>query len=335
MAEKVEYSMEYHLYPPHFIIEPQSSFSEAWEDFCRYLLNLANRTSDIRRRTAPEFGADLLWDAESILYQCKTSRDGQAGSLDMGEVKKSIDRAVENQKMLRWSKYVLCTNVDLTGKQERDLRTYLPGIEFLSRGYWADLCKKFYPEVADRFRVLIPVSSNNVLRAINEAYLRDYEQQFQTPTSFPSFSLLVYSNRYKDMLDLQVSPDFSVDDILLILRTLFKLPDPIEYKDIERSVSIDYALYIDNKEVPSHKILRELRLDERPIVTVWRVEVFFKKAVLEYQKRFLEGNRQIAKWIKAQGQPIDALSQTAIERYEQKLEKVFTTAIELLKDCLK
>src|SRR5439155_24283856 len=66
----------------------------------------------------------------------------------------SIDRAIENQGVLKWQRYVLCTNVDLTGSQEQKLREYLPFIEFLTKTYWINLCSKFSQSVSHRFRFL-------------------------------------------------------------------------------------------------------------------------------------------------------------------------------------
>ena len=173
----MELSVNYYLYPPFFIVEPQTSFDKAWEVFCCELLNMSHCTNIIRRRNPPDLGADLIWESEGIVYQCKAVEDGQAGSLDLTKIKRSIDRAKENQKALGWHRYILCVNVDLTGSQEQKLREYLPCIEFLGSIYWTTLCKKFAEEVNYRFHTLtqenIALSGNTSLYLWHIPYHRN------------------------------------------------------------------------------------------------------------------------------------------------------------------
>lgn len=143
--------MDYYFYPPFFAIEPQTSFDEAWEVFCCEMLNLDNSTNLIRRRVPPDLGADLIWDEEQTIFQCKSVINGDTSDLDMSKIKQSIDRAKENQVSLGWQRYVLCTNVDLTGSQEQKLREYLPGIMFRTPTYWRSLCRKFPQGTSNRF----------------------------------------------------------------------------------------------------------------------------------------------------------------------------------------
>ena len=146
--------MDYHLTPPLFGIEPQTSFDEAWEVFCCELLNLENDTMLIRRRTPPDLGADLIWDEKKVIYQCKSSKDGQGRSFSIDKAEKSIARALANREIIGWQKYVLCTNVNLTGEIEQKLKAVLPEIEILGEAYWVNLCRKFHQEeaVISRFR---------------------------------------------------------------------------------------------------------------------------------------------------------------------------------------
>jgi hypothetical protein len=112
--------MEYYFYPPFFVIVPQSSFDEAWEVFCCELLNLDNQTNAIRRRSPPDLGADLIWESKKTIYQCKVVENGQAGGFKPDKVNKSIETAKMNQSTLGWNRFVLCTNVDLSGEQEKN-----------------------------------------------------------------------------------------------------------------------------------------------------------------------------------------------------------------------
>ncbi len=316
--------MEYHLYPPFFIIEPQTSFDKAWEDFCRQLLNLAHGTTAIRRRTPPDLGADLLWEEKGIIYQCKAAESGQVGAISPNKIKASIRKAREHQADSGWNRYVLCTNVNLTGTQEKTLRAYLPGIEFLTQGYWSDLCKKFHFQVADRFRIPVLVSQQEVFQAINDAYLRNYARQFQDDSTSSLLSLLVYSNRLKHILELPVLSDFSVQDVLITLREIFGLPEPKSYNDVGISVSLSYSLYINNREVAAYKKLHELATDERPLVTLWKTMIWYEQS--RSTRMHVMEAIQPSKWIAIKGQ-VSRPVQIAIEQYEQEIDDALVKTI--------
>src|SRR5947209_16787429 len=99
--------MEYHLYPPFFVVEPETSFDDAWEAFCCELLNLENHTHTIRRRRPPDQGCDILWEEEKIAYQCKAVEEGRSGKLNLSKVRESIQRAKKNQHILGWERYTI------------------------------------------------------------------------------------------------------------------------------------------------------------------------------------------------------------------------------------
>lgn len=65
--------MEYILKPPFFIIAPHTRFSDAWEHFCKKLLRLDHKTTQIIRLRPPDLGADLIWKEKRTVYQCKSS----------------------------------------------------------------------------------------------------------------------------------------------------------------------------------------------------------------------------------------------------------------------
>lgn len=166
--------MTYYLYPPFFIIEPESSFDDAWEAFCCEFLNLENHTNTIRRRRPPDLGCDLIWEEQKVAYQCKAVENSRSGQLNSNKVRESIETAKKNKDTVGWVRYVLCTNVNLTGKQEQKIRMMLPEIEFFTLNYWIALCKKF-PSVADtRFHRLISIPQHIVTQAINRFDFQEY-----------------------------------------------------------------------------------------------------------------------------------------------------------------
>jgi len=145
---------ESHLYPPLFIVEPQTSFADAWEVFCCEVINRHNETTEIYRRKAPESGIDLYWQSKQIAYQCKSVEDATS-RFSVSKALKSLESAMKIRDSLRWNRYVFCTNVALTGPQEMQLRTILQEVEFLTPSFWVPRITEQLPHLRDRFRQLI------------------------------------------------------------------------------------------------------------------------------------------------------------------------------------
>ena len=314
--------MEYHLYPPFFVIEPQTSFSKAWEDFCRCLLNLEWRTTAIHRRMPPDRGIDLFWQAEGIAYQCKAVENGVAGNFRMTHVKTSIKKAQEYQAQIGWQKYVLCTNVDLTGSQTEALRQMLPAIEILPGGYWIDLCRRFHEQIANRFRLLIPVAPAHVsqaVQAINQKIgLRTYLPQMQENLQMPLLNVLLYSDSYKHIFDILIPSTFTAHEALLMLRELFKLPGPKYIREHNTTVSLEYSLYIDNKEAPAQQKLGELQVNDRPLITLWKTTIWSDNG-RKIQTTDLELALRMP--IPRQKTPLYGPERLAVEQYRQEIER--------------
>ena len=325
--------LNYHLYPPFFIIDPHTTFAKAWEDLCRQLLCLEYCTHAIQANLPPDLGEDLYWKSEGILYQCKSVEDGQAGSLGMGEIVNSINKALSLQTELQWRRYMLCTNVILTRKQKGKLMKYLPSIEFMGQGTWVDLCKKFHREVADRFRILVRISEERVLRSLNEAYLHDYERRFEARNERDILPLLIYSDRRKYLFELHFLAECTAEDVLITLRELFELPPPRKLVDTDVSVTLDYSLSIDNQVVPSHKKISELVHERRQLITLWKTIVWYQPPFDLEKKHYMERNALTREWIEAHIQPNDKVVRNAVDEYQQEVETVIAdVAQRLLKE---
>ncbi|MGA2498223.1 MAG: hypothetical protein ABSH20_10805 [Tepidisphaeraceae bacterium] len=151
------------FHPPHFVIEPQTSFPDAWEVFCCKALNLDNKTKVIRQRKAPENGIDLYWDEEQIAYQCKSVEDA-SGEFKVDKAEKSLRAAMEERAKTPWKKYVICSNVPLTGDSENKLKAICPDVQFLTPSFWEPVCREHWKDLKDRFR-LIPRNTGAVERS--------------------------------------------------------------------------------------------------------------------------------------------------------------------------
>jgi len=142
---------ELHLYPPLFVVGPQTSFADAWEVFCCDVLNRHYKSNNIRRRKAPEGGIDLYCASEKVAYQCKSVEES-TGKFSVSKAVKSLKAALKTAKKLRWDRYVICSNVDLTGPQEQQLRDVFPEISF-----WIPRCREQSRHLGGRFRRLEPM----------------------------------------------------------------------------------------------------------------------------------------------------------------------------------
>ena len=144
---------ESYLYPPLFVVKPQTSFANAWEVFCCDVLNRHEKTTKIYRRKPPEGGVDLYWADKKIAYQCKSVEES-TGRFSITKAVRSLKSAIVTRKKLPWKKYVLCGNVALTGPQEQQLRAILPEIELLTPSFWVPRCREQSRYLESRFRRL-------------------------------------------------------------------------------------------------------------------------------------------------------------------------------------
>ncbi|MBI5091106.1 MAG: leucine-rich repeat domain-containing protein [Candidatus Hydrogenedentes bacterium] len=145
---------ESHLYPPLFVIEPQTSFADAWEVFCCDVLNRYEKTDKIYQRTPPEGGVDLYWAEKKIAYQCKSVEES-SGKFSVTKAEKSLRSALLTREKLPWVKYVLCSNVALTGHQEQQLRDICPEIELLTPRFWIPRCREQSRTLGSRFHTTL------------------------------------------------------------------------------------------------------------------------------------------------------------------------------------
>jgi hypothetical protein len=144
------------LFPPFFVIEPETTFADAWEVFCCEVLNRREETTGIHRWGAPEGGVDLYWREKRYAYQCKSVED-EKGQFNVTKAVESIKVALETRKTLPWDKYYLCSNVGITGRQGEKLRQVLREIELLTPDFWVPRCREQWAHVKRWFRRLEPV----------------------------------------------------------------------------------------------------------------------------------------------------------------------------------
>jgi len=147
----------FHLYPPFFEILPgEESFADAWEIFCCDMLNRHEKTTEIVRRKAPEGGIDLLWRKKKRAYQCKSVIDPATNRFDVFKAVESIKTALTKRKETVWKKFYICSNVDITGPQEKKLREACPKVDLklLTPSFWLPRCREQHAYLHSRFSEL-------------------------------------------------------------------------------------------------------------------------------------------------------------------------------------
>jgi len=258
----------YQFFPPFFIVNEETNFSDSWEVFCCKLLNLENKTSSIIRRLPPESGVDLFFPEQKIAYQCKSVETGLTSGFNLTKIKESYNSALSIKSSLGWDKYIVCLNIDLTGIQEANLKKELPDTIILTKSYWTTLCNKFSVAVQENFRRLIPIPQKMVEEEITESFYSKYSDHLKELLKTDSFNLLFYSNRHNSVYRIPVSKKFKVIDLLNILINFFDLPPAKEFTDgVE--VSISYSIFFNDKKIPLEGTIGESGIDENSIITFW------------------------------------------------------------------
>ena len=101
---------------------------------------------------------DLHWKEENIAYQCKSVEEA-TGKFNVTKAKESLQRALEIREQLGWEKYVLCSNVYLTGPQEQQLREIFKDIKLLTPSFWVPRCLEQSKYLKDRFNRIVRMSN--------------------------------------------------------------------------------------------------------------------------------------------------------------------------------
>lgn len=213
--------IRYLLYPPFLNVPEENSFEDEWEAFCLKLLKLEKQNNDIERRTPPEQGVDLFFKEKKIAYQCK-SVTGTSG-FNITKAVGSLKSALKIQTTLGWERYVVCSNVNLTGKQVPQLQEVYVNVDTKGKDYWVGLCEKFSSQVEKNFRILIEIPTTTVSSAINRLE-QHYSNELKSKLEKDSLAILFYSKDHDKVYKMLVSLDFTIKDLKSITRSIFSIP---------------------------------------------------------------------------------------------------------------
>lgn len=262
-------SILYRLTPPFLYVPEESSFPDAWEAFCCKLLKLEHATTDIFRRNPPEQGIDLFEPSRGYAYQYKSVESGKSGDFNASHALASYRSALKVQPSVGWKRYVLCTNVTLTGTAEASLKKEIPDLLILPASHWVGLCEANASAVARNFRTVIDVQPRQVSRGAGlldvAAIFGDEEPQ----AGSDCFSVLLYSNKHDAVYRLPVRGGMLVGDLQEALEKLFELPRTFSIASENISVTLSHNIIVAGQPVSSGKTLAEAGIGPNSIVTYW------------------------------------------------------------------
>lgn len=220
-------------------------------------------------RNPPEQGVDIYYTSKRIAYQCKSVESGKAGDFNAKNTVASIEAAERVKATIGWKKYVLCTNVAISGTAEAILRKALPSIEILSSSYWVALCERYPVEIERNFRLLLELPRPKVLRAINNRFVEYYASQLKEKLNRNSFDVFIYSNRHDATYRVPVSDEFSCGDLIAIFREFFKLPEAQEIESEGIRVSLSHSIVVNGSKIALSKKLKDVGIIRESVITYW------------------------------------------------------------------
>ncbi len=194
----------------------------------------------------------------------------------------------------------------------------MPDIDLYDYSRWLDLCRRFHEHIADYFCVLIPIVPTyitNEVKKINQRFSTDFLPHFHSQEHF--IHVLVSVHAYKNAFDLQVPATFTAQGLLLLLKDLLQLPDPITVSTSGETTFVTHYLCLGEQEIPLHQKLGDLQAGDRPVFTVLRITARSSAKGIEASGLF-EGavRKPVAKSRPRPG----TLGELAVEQYTRKIK---------------
>lgn len=265
----VNMTTQYRLHPPILYFPEENDFSDVWERFCCKLLNIEHKTTEIYVRHPPEQGVDLYFPSKKIAYQCKSVESGKSGDFNVTKAVESIKAAKAIKTSLKWERYVLCTNVAISGKAEATLKAELSDMEILPNSHWVHMCETHPLEVERNFRKLIEIPVSRLQASIDERFVPTYSATLMEKLGASPEHIFLYCNRHDTTYRVPVSQDFTCDDLIEIFRAFFKLPESRTIAAEDIKVSISHSVVFEGQQVPLSKTLRDAGIKAGSVVTYW------------------------------------------------------------------
>ena len=242
----------------HFlkIVEPDTSFDQAWESLCAILLREEYGVADVLRFSAPDTGVDILHRSACDAYQCKSSVHGALATIPSAPSIQSLRRASGCRNKLPWSRYLFATNAPYSGVATTRIldaakKAEIAADNVLFRGpdYWDRLCVTHAASIEDRFDYKVSLAEKRLVGALRSLEgadclgLAELEQLIRAATAYyeltvggprrptPSAGLPpqlgtteVRNNLTELAITVPVLPNMNADDLLRLILNLLDLP---------------------------------------------------------------------------------------------------------------
>lgn len=291
---------QYYLYPPFFVDEQGCDFSEGWERFCLKLLKVEYNTKNIKKRRPPESGVDLFYEEKKIAFQCKSVEENS--SINISKIKDSLKSALKIKDELKWEKYVICVNGELTGNQEGQLKNIYSNIEVRDKEYWIGLCSNYSQLVEENFRILIDVPKKLAQQRID--YNTNISMIAKNYIEYSQDEAWLYSHKSGSITRIPISNKLRIYELEQYVRTILGIPRNISISTKEMITEFYLTLsnldnyfnpreWIDDKE----KTLEELGFNNNFLIEL-RIEFSVNGFIVgEFQFNSKETiDNEIVKW---------------------------------------
>ncbi|MBN2238655.1 MAG: hypothetical protein JW712_02690 [Dehalococcoidales bacterium] len=271
------------------VVPPDTSFSEAWESLCYFLLACEFEHSGLIRLKPPDKGIDILYQPENRAYQCKSTQLGAQGSLNATESLKSLTTAMKHKEPLKWDVYCFATNANYTGSalekllsQVQKLGLSEKSVEFFGPEYWNNLCEKYEDQILDRFDYRITTKIGQISEAFQKAqYYDKYIKEFIEKIHQANFTLVLTNNRTPVKIEVPFSPELSVENFLDVAKELLNIPlEWTNYPDLGTSAGLSLSISIDRLAQPFDKNIGELPVKSGEELQLW-IQIVWKDKVQE------------------------------------------------------
>ena len=262
----------------HFlkVVPPATSFNEAWECLCLELLQLEFPETSVQRLMPPDRGIDLLRGAD-VAYQCKSTTEGEHGSISHGDSIKSLETALQYRNHLGWSKYLYATNAFYTGSARGKIldaakaASVDANLDFLGPNYWDTLCQKHLSVTEKWLSYRIRATEAQIEEAFRKArYFDRYVDEFIQRIQKSNHYVTVSNNRTPIKIEIPFSKDLTIENLLDVAKSLYGIElRQQNFPDLGTSFGPRISLALDRKSQPFSQKIGDTEIGKNGQIDLW------------------------------------------------------------------
>lgn len=265
------------------VIQPYSSFGDAWDAFCLTLLQQEDGHQSYLSLKAPDRGVDILKRIDNTAIQCKSDERGAVGTMSPASSLESLRKAVKHKDTIGWVKYSFATNANYSGDGIEKIFAEASAnglkrsdIEFLGPEYWSHLCESHFDSVAHFLDYRMAYTELQVKEAFRKASYYDNDiKEVIGLISSESLRIEVSNNKTPLVISIPFSKELTIKQCLDVSKSLLGLSLDVEnYSDIGTSARPRLSITLDDKIQPFNKKLSEFTEEELKKLKLWIQTVY-------------------------------------------------------------